>query len=487
VRGTANRGIARATNAALEAARGVWVALVDQDDLLAPHAVERVVAALEAVPDAQFLYTDEIVVDDTLRPVSAYMKPGFDPVLLSGMNYVNHLSVYRRARLAGLGGLAEGFEGSQDHELVLRYCARLHAREILHLPYPAYLWRQRAESFSRARLAEATAAARRALAVRFSRPGLTATPVPAGQGGRHHRLRFRPAGAAARISVVIPNRDSPALLERTLHGLFEKTDHPDLEITVVDNGSSDPATFALYERCRDRGRPFRVLIHPEPFNFARMVNRGIAASDAAQVVLLNNDVEILHRDWLAEMAECLCYPGTGIVGARLLFPDRRLQHAGVILGLSGLAGHWFYKAHENVPGPMGRLGLRNGMTVVTGACMLITRRCLDVTGPFDEARFRVAYNDVDFCARARAKGFGVVWTPFATLLHHESASRGSDRLRRNAKRFDEEKVALRVLHGTPNFVDPCFSPWFSRWRSRPTLHAGVELPTARHFMGMAET
>jgi GT2 family glycosyltransferase len=482
LRAARNRGIAAATNAGLAAARGDWVGLVDHDDALAPHALDQLRRALADAPQAVFIYTDEAIADAALRPVGAFFKPAFDPVLLSGMNYVNHLSLYRRDRLLALGGLREGFHGSQDYELVLRYCRGLEAGQIVHLPYPAYVWRQRPDSVSHAQLEAATDAARRALAEHMGAVAPGAAAVPATLLPNLHRVRLSRARPA--ISAVIPNRDSPELLGRLLEDLETRTDRPPEETVIVDNGTTDPRTLALYAARRDRA-DFRLDLRPEPFNFARMVNRGVTLARGEAILLLNNDLSALEPGWLDEMVECLAYPGVGVVGARLLYPDRSIQHAGVILGLGGLAGHWHYKARETETGPMGRLAVRNGMTVVTGACMLVTRACWEAVGGMDETRFAVAYNDVDFCARARGLGFGVVWTPFATLLHHESASRGSDLLGEKRERFRREKAALAALHGTASFVDPCFSPWWSRWQSRPRPAARGELASPRHFHGMA--
>jgi GT2 family glycosyltransferase len=239
---------------------------------------------------------------------------------------------------------------------------------------------------------------------------------------------------------------------------------------------------ALYARWT-RTRPFRAEIREESFNFARMVNRGVAMAQGDAILLLNNDVSVMEPDWLDEMIACLAYPGAGIVGAKLLYPNRTIQHAGVILGLGGLAGHWFYKAAETEPGPMGRLAVRNSMTVVTAACMLITRACWEDTGPLDEERFAIAYNDVDFCARASARGHGVIWTPFATLFHHESASRGSDMYGEKLRRFKGEQASLSERHGTARFDDPCYNPWLARHRSRPRFQALGTLPEPRHFHG----
>lgn len=475
-----NGGIAAATNAALARARSPWVSMLDHDDALAPGAVEAIARTLAERPDAAFLYTDEVVARADLAPADYLLKPAYDPVMLSGVNYVNHLSVYRTERLRALGGLRDGFQGSQDYDGLLRYLDGVAPERVVHLPYPAYLWRRHEASFSMAHEEVAVASARRALGLRFGGPDAPVPVEPALSPGLH-RVRFDLVQDRwPSLSVVIPNRDSHDLLAPLLQGLTEQTDYPDPEIVVVDNGSTETSVLALYDAYRQRHPgAFSAEIVPEAFNFARAVNRGVARARGELVLLLNNDVEVLEPGWLREMASCFAYEGTGIVGARLLYPDRTIQHAGVIVGAGGLAGHWFDRSPETAPGPMGRLGVRQTMTAVTGAAMLVSRRCLDAVGPWDEERFGVAYNDVDFCLRAREAGFRTVWTPFATLIHHESASRGSDRSIANSERYRREQNHLRQRHGTGTFCDPATNPWYTRDRAVPGLRALDRLPRGR--------
>jgi GT2 family glycosyltransferase len=261
--------------------------------------------------------------------------------------------------------------------------------------------------------------------------------------------------------------------------LTEATDYPALEIIVIDNGSKDPDVLALYEHYRQGAVPFSVHIQEERFNFSRSINRGISIAKGDGILLLNNDIEILEQNWLKEMVSCLDYPETGIVGAKLLYPDRTIQHAGVIAGLGGLAGHWFIGHDEAFPGPMGRLRVRMSLSVVTGACMLISRPCIEQTGLFDDEVFGVAYNDVDYCLRATSRGFRVVWTPFATLVHHESASRGSDEVPENIERFRRDQQNLKERHRTDEFEDRALNPWYSKDRSDPVPIRLERLPSAR--------
>jgi O-antigen biosynthesis protein len=474
-----NRGIASATNAGIEVARGTWIGLVDHDDALTPCAVQLIAQAVEDHPDCQFIYTDEVVTDEKLKPVAYHLKPAYDEVLLSGVNYINHLSFYRRDRLLRLGGLRAGYEGSQDYDLVLRYLRDLKPSEIKHLPYPAYRWRRTAEAFSSRFMERATEAARKALLERYRR-GDVEPEIGAAITTTLHRIRFDTLSRRwPRVSIVIPNRDSYALISRLLADLKSMTDYPDFEILVVDNGTTDPRVLRLYAEAGRGPIPSTAEIEPEPFNFSRQVNRGIARASGELVLLLNNDIEVLDGDWLREMVCCFDYSGTGIVGARLVYPNGRLQHAGVIVGLGGLAGHWFGGQRQSYPGPMARLHVRQSLTAVTGACMLISRECIAAVGGFDEKDFGVAYNDIDFCLRAAAAGYRVVWTPFATLVHHESATRGSDESKANRDRFARDKEMLRRRHHTRSYEDRAFNPWYNRDYSELRLALLAELPKAR--------
>jgi GT2 family glycosyltransferase len=474
VRNASNRGIAAATNAGLSRASGVWVGLLDHDDVLAPFAVLRIAQALAKAPQCRFLYTDELIADVKLNPVEFFLKPAWDPVLLSGVNYVNHLSLYRRERLAGIGGLREGFQGSQDYELVLRYTAALTREEVLHLPYPAYIWRHHGSSYSTVFLRTATENARRALSERY-RHGDVSPVVDNALSPNLHRIRFDLEKSDwPLISVVIANRDAFSKISRALKGLVEGVDYPALEIVVVDLGSQDARVLALYEAYERGATPFVALTEGGPLNAPQAINRGVAASHGRYVLLFDNGVEILEPNWLKEMASCFDYPDVGVVGAKLLGRNRRIQHVGIIAGLKGdaeregAAAHWFAGREEDFSGPMGRLLVRQSLSAVTSACMLISRECLTRTGPFDEAPSRGGHPDVDFCLRAGARGYRVVWTPFATLMRREPM-RGEDAL------WEAEYFGCDV----EDYEDRAFNPWYSKDRSEPVPVPLDRLPEAR--------
>jgi O-antigen biosynthesis protein len=473
LRSRQNRGIAAATNSGIAAARAPWVGFVDHDDALAPFALDRIHRALPGRPECQFLYTDEVVTDARLRPDAFFLKPAFDPVLLSGVNYINHLSLYRRERLVALGGLREGFHGSQDYDLLVRYTRGLDRAQCLHLPYPAYLWRRDGATLTALFYAKAVANARRALAEAYN------ARVGAALGSLH-RIRFDERERDwPLVSGIIPNRDSFPLIAKVLKGLYNKTDYPRLEIIVSDNGTIDKDVLELYGQYRAGPIPFQAVIEAEPFNFARAINKGIARAKGEKILLLNNDIEILSPDWLKEMVSCFDYPNVGVVGAKLLYPNRTLQHAGVIVGFGGLAGHWWLGHEEDFPGPMGRLHVRQSMSSVTGACFMISREAIERVGLLDEDRFAVAYNDVDFCLRALDDGYRVIWTPFACCVHNESASRGSDETPANIERFEREKLNLKRRHATDRYEDFAINPWYTKDRSSPTRMRLTHLPEAR--------
>ena len=468
-----NRGIAAATNAGIAAARGRWIAFIDHDDVFVSGAIAVIADAILRHPDAIFFYTDEIIVDDVLKPTGCFCKPAYDSVMLSGANYINHFSVFRADRLAALGNLREDREGSQDYDLLLRYLAGATRDTVVHVPFPAYLWRRGEHSYSAANFDRSIASARRALVETY---GSRATSIDPALRPGLHRVRLA-APHQPKVSVVIPNRDSLALIERVVHDLMERTTTSPLEIIIVDNGTSDPRVLDFYREVA--GAVVRVDIVPEAFNFARMCNRGAGLARGDAILFLNNDLEVVEPDWLGEMVECLSFDDVGIVGARLTYPSGKVQHNGVIVGLGQAAGHWFVEADGDEPGPMGRFAIRQTLSAVTGACMLVTRRCFEAMRGFDEQSFAIAYNDIDLCLRARAAGFRTIWTPFAHLIHHESVTRGSDETGPQNERFLIEFARLQERHGTADFIDDAYSPFYDRRYSRPSLTIPDTLPASR--------
>ncbi len=418
-----SRGISGATNAALSLASGTVAVFMDHDDVLTADALRHIAHAFED-PEVEAVYSDEAVMDGEGCLTAPTLKPAFDPERLLAQNYVNHLFAARTERLRQIGGLDPAFDGAQDHDLVLRLSEQLPAGAIRHLPLILYHWRRvrGGGSFSQ-RSADRAAAARRGLvAAHLQRLGAEARVEPGPLG--FNRVRWSLPGRP-RVSVIIPSRDRPDLLRACIAGLRRHTDYPDLEVLVVDNGSVLPEALALLEDLKALPG-VAVLRDPGPFNHSRLNNRGVAATTAPVLALLNDDILVSDPDWLSEMVSLAVRPDVGAVGAKLLYPDGRIQHAGVVLGLGphGIAGHELRGFAGDAVGPQYRLVTTRRASAVTAACLVVERAKFDAVGGFDEASFPVAFNDVDLCLRLSRAGYEPVWTPFARLIHRESASRG---------------------------------------------------------------
>ena len=457
-RGT-NGHIARATNDALALATGTYCLFLDHDDLLAETALYEVAKAARTDPGLVLIYSDEDKVDGRGRRFEPHFKSDFDRELLSGQNYVNHLCAVRTDRLRALNGLRPGFEGSQDHDLLLRLVENLRRDAIHHIPKILYHWRAAAGSgtFSDRALTRAEDARLRALGEVAARRGAKAERGPQ---GFNRLVRPLPAPAPL-VSVIIPTRDRAELLAVALDGVLSATDYPAIEILVIDNDSREDATGALLRGYASEPR-LRVLPVSGPFNFSDLSNKGAAQARGDVLVFLNNDIEVLEPGWLTELVSIAWEDDVGAVGAKLLYPDGTLQHGGIVLGIGGIAGHSHLGIAGNAPGYFARMQLTQEVSAVTGACLAIRSTVFAAIGGFDAQCLAVAFNDVDLCLRLRAAGYRNIWTPFARLTHHESKSRGLEDTPEKRARFEAEARVMRERWGAELRSDPYYNPNLSR-------------------------
>jgi GT2 family glycosyltransferase len=459
-----NGHICRATNSALEQARGEFVALLDHDDVLAEHALYWIAAELEKHPDADIIYSDSDLINDAGLRFAPYFKSDFNLELMLGHNMVSHLGVYRRLLVERVGGLRVGFEGSQDYDLLLRTFAASARERVRHIPAMLYHWRRsdNARSYSDTSLERCVDAARRAIGDFLRDRGIAADVVTAPQAPQFHRVVYRLPDPPPKVSIIIPTRNRADLLGRCVGGVLALTDYPSFEIVVVDNDSREPQALALFDELAKRPR-VRVVSHPGAFNFAAINNHAVAETDGAVLAFLNSDVEVTQPGWLCEMVARALQADVGAVGAKLFYPDGTIQHAGVVTGLGGdrIAGHPYMGASRELTGSFGDLVLAREVSAVTAACMVIRRSVFVEVGGFDQVNLAVAYNDVDLCLRLRERGYHNVVTPFAEMVHHESAERGADVLPPQRERLFGEMEHMRRRWGDALLHDPYFNPNFS--------------------------
>ena len=465
-----NKGIAANTNAAASLATGDYLALADHDDILAPHAMYTMGKAIlqlreRGEPDG-FLYSDEALFSKSIqRPIVAHFKPDYAPDYLLCCNYICHLAVFQKALWDAVGGERPECDGSQDHDLFLRLIEQVGG--AAHVPQVLYYWRVHAGSTSGGTEAKpyVAAAAKKALADHLARTGRTGT-VEDGLFPSTYRVKWDIEGDP-KVSILIPNKDHTDDLEKCLQSIWKKTTWDNYEIIVIENNSTDPATFAYYEKAKQRYDGLKVVTYPEKgFNFSGINNFGRKAAAGDYLLLLNNDVEVRNGDWLTELLrQCAHKGGAAICGAMLYYPDETLQHAGVITGLGGYAGHSHKYKQKGGSGYLFRIATVQDFSAVTGACLLVKASVYDEVGGLDE-QFAVAFNDVDFCLRVRDAGCRIAWTPYAELTHYESKSRGGDEKDpAKAARFAAEQQRLYTIHGKENILDdPYYNPNLTRDR-----------------------
>nr|QOL00437.1 chondroitin synthase [uncultured organism] len=448
--------ISRASNSALELATGEFAGYLDHDDLLTPDALYEVAAAINADPELDMLYSDEDKIDETGRLSEPHFKPDWSPDSILGRNYICHFSVYRRSILNELGGLRPAFDGSQDYDLVLRFSER--TNRIGHIPRVLYHWRRHANSSAADPVAKTYAfeAGRRAIDEALQRRGETGSAEPVERAPGSYVVRFtitRPG----KVSIIIPTRDHGDDVDRCLTSIFERTVYPDFEVIVVDNGSTNAHDIATFRRWENADPRVRVLRHDVPFNFSNINNFAVSHAKGDYLLFLNNDTEVISVGWLGGMIEWAQRPAIGAVGAKLFYPDDTIQHAGVVIGIGGVAGHSHKYYPREAPGYFSMLCAPVNYTAVTGACLMMRREVFDEIGGFDES-LAIAFNDVDLCLRVRQAGYRIVALPNVELYHFESKSRGQDDTAEKARRFIEEQQLMQRRWWVAGMSDPCYSP-----------------------------
>ena len=452
-----NGHICASSNSALELVQAPWVALLDHDDLLPDEALIWVAKAIAEHPQAQLFYSDEDKLSPAGELFDPYFKGDWNPVLMEGQNMFSHLGVYATDLVRQVGGFRKGLEGSQDHDLVLRCSEQLRREQIVHIPRVLYHWRVHPQSTAGGANAKpyTVQSAERAISEHLQRRALPLRQISWTPVGFRAELAL--PEPPPRVSVIIPTRNGLKVLRPCLTSLLERTRYSDFEVLVVDNGSDEPATLQFLADLEHQGR-IRVLPDPSPFNYSALNNRAVQQASGELICLLNNDIEVIDPGWLEELVVQALRPGVGAVGARLLYPNRTLQHGGVLLGVGGVANHAHLGWPCDHPGYFSRAQLTQEMAAVTGACLLVRRSYYEAVGGLNEEQLQVAFNDVDFCLKLREQGLQNVYAPAARLIHHESVSRGQDLSPEKAARFAAEVDWMQQRWGDQLPQDPAYNP-----------------------------
>lgn len=475
-RSSANQNISLATNAALEMASGEYVTFLDHDDALDPDALSQVAAAIAGNPQAEWIYSDEDKIEPSGLRHTPFFKPDWNPDLLRSFNYVTHLAVYKRELLERIGCMRPGFEGAQDYDLALRAAEAVPAQRIVHIPKILYHWRRIPASTAADTRAKpyADAAGKRALREHLERTGVKAK-VLSGIIPTFYRVKRQVQGEPS-VAIIIPFRDRLDLLDRCVSSIRQRSTYRSYRLLLVDNKSSDPAVLR-YLASTEQMPDTRVIPYPHEFNYSALNNYAVSQTDCDYILLLNNDTEVIARDWLQLLLEHAQRPEVGAVGARLLFPDRSVQHAGVVLLATG-PGHSFKGSLDYDHGYFGLSSVIRDCSAVTGACLMTRRELYEEAGGLDEVNLPIAYNDVDYCLRLREKGYLIVYTPYAKLFHHESVTRGyDDKLARKsaseAQRVKSERDYMARRWSAWMTRDPYYNPNLTQ--TREDYRLGVNL------------
>jgi len=421
-----NIGISGASHEALSLANGEFVGFLDDDDELSIDALFEIVKLLNNSPHADLIYSDEDKLNSEAKRVEPFFKPDWSPDLLLSYNYICHFSVYRKMIIDEIEGFRSGFEGSQDYDLLLRFTEK--TDEIFHIPKILYHWRKlegSTASTHKEKIAHIENSIK-AIQVAMNRrriEGVVEKGINFNQFESYRvrrKLRNTPL-----VSIIIPTKDMVSFLQKNLKSIEEKTEYNNYEIIIIDNQSIKKETHAFFSTVSKKDN-INVIKYKDEYNFSKINNFAVSQAKGIHILFLNNDTEVISPGWMTSMLEHSMREEVGAVGAKLVYPDNTIQHAGTILGLGGVAAHSHKNFSVNSNGYFGSLNTIRNYSAVTAACMMTRKEVFEEVGGFNEKDLPVAFNDVDLCLRIREKGYLIVYTPYAVLYHYESKSRGYD-------------------------------------------------------------
>jgi len=464
---TVNGHISAASNDALKLASGEFVALLDHDDLLNKEALKAVALNIVANSDANILYSDEDKVNEEGQFEQAHYKPEWSPDLLYSHNYICHLGVYRKSLLDEIGGFRLGVEGSQDYDLLLRAVKACKEQGIIHIPYVLYHWRiaEGSTALAGSEKDYTHDAGLKALQYHFSeKEGVS---VQSGLLSNTYKVNW-PISGNPLVSIIIPTKNGLELVKQCINSLYTLTDYQNFEVLLVDNQSNEPEALNYFKQLENDNK-VRLISYDKPFNYSAINNYAVGFAKGEVIVLMNNDIEIISPNWLTEMLSHCLRKDIGCVGAKLYYPNNTIQHAGVVLGIGGVAGHSHKYFPRNHPGYFKRLSIIQNYSAVTAACLAVRKSIFEEVGGLNESDLSIAFNDVDFCLRVQELGYRNLWTPYAEMIHHESVSRGGEDTPEKVARFNAEVDFMKMTWNTEFANDPCYNPWLSNTREDFTL------------------
>jgi GT2 family glycosyltransferase len=451
----ANGSMVAVKNCALGLVTGKWITLLEPNDLLADSALYWIIDAINRVPDIGMIYSDADKINGRGIRIDPSFKCDWNPDLFYSYDIFAHLGVYLTSLVKNVSGFRGDLEGAEDYDLTLRCLELLHRKQIHHIPRVLYHCRTHAENTRSTDTASSSAqfAGIKALNEHLARLGVNAKAASTPDG---FRVRYSLPDPPPLISLIIPTRNGLQLLRNCVSSITDKTSYKPFEILIIDNGSDDPETLLYLKNIGSR-EGVRVIRDDRAFNYSALNNAAVKLARGAIIGLINNDIEVIGSDWLSEMASHAIRPEVAAVGARLWYPDDTLQHGGIILG-GGNAWHAHRNIAKNDPGYMARATNIQSISAVTGACLIVRKSIYEELGGLNEADLQVTFNDVDFCLRALKAGYRNIWTPYAELYHHESATRGSDDAPAKQARVRRELEYMQTHWATELTNDPAYSP-----------------------------